>query len=442
MKFTKKISKRIFVIVVVTLATFGFMIGATITMQPVPRSPEGDGGVCTDIFEIGERAENMSSMMELAVRVIRKKRKMKMFAPFTFYEIVSYEMPSMVREVADGSGLNHSNVTLTQTWRLQQTKGQLPHLACRLRELRDEDIRICVQRRRETVGSTHIAYVGDSRVRQHVEVLLDHIRHLQPKITTHLGEVITVEKFLGEEGLKNWKKYKHDFRIECTRAFGLIVDFHWAALIDKGEKPPSGEEATKIGALDLLHRWLEAPSDQIPDLIILNTGAWQLMQHKPTVLQQIDEAAISVMTTLRPLLHHLASRSTVVWALPDPFKEYVSHDFSGKGHFTQQTNDILEWLLNAQIDLQAPGVIIWDSFLPVAYASRSDCIKLYAENVDLNYLPKFSVFPGQLSWHCSERMHVGFEALSVAVQMVLNHICNPHLGGNYCCSNSYQSSTM
>lgn len=77
-------------------------------------------------------------------------------------------------------------VSFIQTWRLQQTKGQLPHLACRLRELRDEDIRICVQRRRETVGSTHIAYVGDSRVRQHVEVLLDHIRHLQPKITTHL----------------------------------------------------------------------------------------------------------------------------------------------------------------------------------------------------------------------------------------------------------------
>ncbi|KAK8734640.1 hypothetical protein OTU49_005910, partial [Cherax quadricarinatus] len=112
------------------------------------------------------------------------------------------------------------------------------------------------------------AYVGDSRIRQHLEVLLDLIRSLQPRITTHLGEVITVETFLGEEGLKNWRKYKHNFRVECSQAPGLIVDFHWAAFIDRGQTPRN-EGDVMVGALDLLHRWIKAPQDQIPDIIVL-----------------------------------------------------------------------------------------------------------------------------------------------------------------------------
>lgn len=433
MKSVKNIFKILLVVCVITLATYIYSsINEDNTVKDLRAAPR-DNRVCRDIFEIGRRSKNMSSMIDLAVKLIKRKREKKLFMPQVFYEIVGYESPSMIRKVTDGSGLQYTNFTISKTWRFQQTQGQLPHLACRMREMQAEDLRMCVARRHESVGSTHIAYVGDSRIRQHLEVLLDLIRSLQPRITTHLGEVITVETFLGEEGLKNWRKYKHNFRVECSQAPGLIVDFHWAAFIDRGQTPRN-EGDVMVGALDLLHRWIKAPQDQIPDIIVLNTGAWQLMDIKPTVLQQIDEAAVSVMSTLRPLLQNLSTRATLVWALPDPFKEYISHDFSNKGHFTQQENDILEWLLNAQMELQPSGVVIWDSFLPVAYASRSDCMHLYDKNIELNSLPTFSTFSSQISWHCVERMHVGLEALSVAVQMVLNHVCNPYMTGDYCCS--------
>nr|XP_053642021.1 uncharacterized protein LOC128695433 isoform X2 [Cherax quadricarinatus] len=375
MKSVKNIFKILLVVCVITLATYIYSsINEDNTVKDLRAAPR-DNRVCRDIFEIGRRSKNMSSMIDLAVKLIKRKREKKLFMPQVFYEIVGYESPSMIRKVTDGSGLQHTNFTISKTWRFQQTQGQLPHLACRMREMQAEDLRMCVARRHESVGSTHIAYVGDSRIRQHLEVLLDLIRSLQPRITTHLGEVITVETFLGEEGLKNWRKYKHNFRVECSQAPGLIVDFHWAAFIDRGQTPRN-EGDVMVGALDLLHRWIKAPQDQIPDIIVL----------------------------------------------------------SNKGHFTQQENDILEWLLNAQMELQPSGVVIWDSFLPVAYASRSDCMHLYDKNIELNSLPTFSTFSSQISWHCVERMHVGLEALSVAVQMVLNHVCNPYMTGDYCCS--------
>lgn len=328
----------------------------------------------------------------------------------------------------------------TVKWRLEQTEGQLPHLACRLRQFTAEDVGRCVGRRRwRGSGTTHIAYVGDSRIRQHVEVLIDLLRDLQPRITTYKGVVLTPEQFLGAEGMMHWKKYKHDFRVECVRAPGLMVDFHWAALIDKGGAPRGKEGETRVGALHLIRRWLRAPKGRLPDVVILNTGAWQLMDVKQTIMDQIDDAAVTVMKKMRPMLKRLATRTTLVWALPDPFKEYISHIFGHTGHYTQQSNEVLEWLLNAQISLQPPGIIIWDSFLPIAFVARSDCMHFYAANISENLLGKFSNFLSFITWQCFERMHVGLEALSVAVQMVLNHVCNPYMVGMYCCSMPTQS---
>ncbi|KAG7161062.1 N-acetylneuraminate 9-O-acetyltransferase-like 2, partial [Homarus americanus] len=409
------------VVAVVVIFNYGAIEKHDVQKQ-IPRNMKNEHQTCRDIFEIGSRSKKMSNMTDLLVKVISRKKKKREFLPELFYEVAAQESPSMIRDhVHDGSGLQGTNLTLAKEWRFEQAKGQLPYLACQMREFRAEDLHTCVRRRSEVLGSTHITYVGDSRVRQHVEVLLDLIRDLQPKITTHQGDVLTVEKFLGEEGSKHWKKYKYNFRVECARAEGLIIDFHWAALIDKSEKPHTKMEDVKIGALQLFHRWLNAPKELLPDLIILNTGAWQLLDIRPTVLKQIDESAVQVMTTIRPLLKSLATRTTVVWALPDPFKEHISHDFGHTGHYTQQTSSILEWLLYAQIALQPNEVITWDSFLPVAHSSKIDCMQFAAENINVHLLPMFSTFPSLVSWHCTERMHVGLEALTVAVQMVLNH---------------------
>lgn len=60
---------------------------------------------------------------------------------------------------------------------------------------------------------------------------------------------------------------------------------------------------------------------------LLDTGAWQLMDVKGNIIDQVDSTAIGVMQVLYPLLKRLAELTTVVWALPDSFKEFMLHDF-------------------------------------------------------------------------------------------------------------------
>lgn len=221
-----------------------------------------------------------------------------------------------------------------------------------------------------------------------------------------------------------------------------------------------------------------------------DTGAWQLMDVKGNIIDQVDSTAIGVMQVLYPLLNHLSELTTVVWALPDSFKEFMLHDFGqsfsllylaveficcacfkmflhgyklklrklkfhfdhtytqdnkiadsyfnitgSTGKYTQQTNAILEWVLNGQAQLLPPRVLVWDSFLPVSHAALSDCIMFLSKNLDIKKLPAYSIFKPEITWHCTERMHVGFEALFVAAQMTINHICNPFMDEKgYCCS--------
>ncbi|XP_047477246.1 uncharacterized protein LOC125030922 isoform X2 [Penaeus chinensis] len=327
-----------------------------------------------------------------------------------------------------------------QQWRLQQVGGRLPHLACSLREYSGKDIGTCVGLRAKAGKTTHIMYIGDSRIRQHIEVLLDHMRDLDFIITTYQGQVITVEDFLGQKGSKQWFKYKHNFRVETSSSPRFILDYHWASDIQKRGNAREAEAAGKlpnyhVGAIDLLNTLKDAPEGTLPDLILLNTGAWQLMDIKGNIIDQVDSTAIEVMQVLYPLLNHLSELTTVVWALPDSFKEFMLHDFGSTGKYTQQTNAILEWVLNGQAQLLPPRVLVWDSFLPVSHAALSDCIMFLSKNLDIKKLPAYSIFKPEITWHCTERMHVGFEALFVAAQMTINHICNPFMDEKgYCCS--------
>lgn len=87
--------------------------------------------------------------------------------------------------IQDFSFFYHYLFLLSQQWRLQQVGGRLPHLACGLREYSGKDIGRCVRLRAKAGKTTHIMYIGDSRIRQHIEVLLDHMRDLDFIITTY-----------------------------------------------------------------------------------------------------------------------------------------------------------------------------------------------------------------------------------------------------------------
>lgn len=128
---------------------------------------------------------------------------------------------------------------------------------------------------------------------------------------------------------------------------------------------------------------------------------------------------------------HFDHAWTKNYKIADSYLNVTGHT----GKYTQQTNAILEWVLNGQAQLVPPRVLVWDSFLPVSHAALSDCITFLSKNLDIKKLPAYSIFKPEITWHCTERMHVGFEALLVAAQMMINHICNPFMDEKgYCCS--------
>ncbi|XP_042857527.1 uncharacterized protein LOC122243850 [Penaeus japonicus] len=144
-----------------------------------------DSAICKDIFEIGKLSPNMSKMVELGVGILKTRKKKRRFLYEYFYDIIGYAQPHMAMTTAKGRGLNGTNVAVKKQWRFQQVDGQLPHLACGLREYDGKDVATCTRLRAKAGKTTHIMYIGDSRIRQHVEVLLDHIRDLDLVITTH-----------------------------------------------------------------------------------------------------------------------------------------------------------------------------------------------------------------------------------------------------------------
>ncbi|KAF2360330.1 SGNH hydrolase-type esterase domain [Trinorchestia longiramus] len=115
--------------------------------------------------------------------------------------------------------------------RLKQLNGQLPHLPCRLREYSSAELRQCVVNRRKHGKATHAFFVGDSRIRQFVEVFLDVFRDLKFRIATFEGPVIGVDDFLSEDVDFLWTKYKREFEARSTELPDLRVDFYWTSLM-------------------------------------------------------------------------------------------------------------------------------------------------------------------------------------------------------------------
>ena len=73
-----------------------------------------------------------------------------------------------------------------QKWRLEELKGQLPYVSCKMRQYNSSDIKICLDKRKndKNFNGMRISYIGDSRIRQHLEILIDLVKPLNPKIQT------------------------------------------------------------------------------------------------------------------------------------------------------------------------------------------------------------------------------------------------------------------
>ncbi|XP_076033060.1 N-acetylneuraminate (7)9-O-acetyltransferase-like [Oratosquilla oratoria] len=309
-------------------------------------------------------------------------------------------------------------------------RGQLPYLSCPLHEFRTNDLKDCVAARKRNGLTSRIAFVGDSRIRYLLELFLYVYRDLDLLITTFKGETVTPELFLGETGKEYWIKYKHHFFVKSTKLKDLKFEFFWAPVLQENRNP---DEHRVAGARDLLEEWANS-NETLPDMIVLDSGTWGLIISKQEPLDTLVNHGVEAMKKLAPVLAQLATRTTVIFQLPDPIFEFVHHQFT-KSSYEQQTNAMMNWLLTAYANLHPPNVIVWDSFLPVAHQQREDCMKLIHYLKNLDTLPSYPSVPQKITWQCYERMHTGFEGLTIGLQMLINHICNPFVDRlDVCCN--------
>ena len=68
--------------------------------------------------------------------------------------------------------------------RFEMLKGKIPYLNCPLREYEEKTIAECVKIKLNNSESFHITFIGDSRVRNLMEVLLEVMASFQLTITT------------------------------------------------------------------------------------------------------------------------------------------------------------------------------------------------------------------------------------------------------------------
>ncbi|RXG55785.1 hypothetical protein Avbf_16020, partial [Armadillidium vulgare] len=121
---------------------------------------------------------------------------------------------------------------------LDKFEWELPYLPCRLLKYRAKDFGICERRRFEKGKTIYLSFVGDSRIRYHLETLLDILRPFNLSIQTFEGDKISVDDFLGLKGNSQWAKYKNKVNVTSSDLPGLFLEFIWAPNLHRGSKTP------------------------------------------------------------------------------------------------------------------------------------------------------------------------------------------------------------
>ena len=94
----------------------------------------------------------------------------------------------------------------------------------------------------------------------------------------------------------------------------------------------------------------------------------------------------------------------------------------------------MEWITLSQMKLRTPGVLWWDSFYPVAEKSKQDC--------NSSQWPIQPSLKFKESWKCQDAVHMNPGSLVLAVQMLVNQICNEFMPPDgYCCDDNEDRSS-
>jgi len=253
------------------------------------------------------------------------------------------------------------------------------------------DVEECFKYRHfQTNNPVHIAFVGDSRIRQ---MYMDMAWWLSE------GSLPPPEKHAD-------MAYKHP-------GSKATISFHWHPFVDSS-------------MYGIYKKWLSSPIKERPDTVVTGSATWSIKQSNGS-----NEALMDYKTnllSLLPFLREIASTTDVLWNIQDPVNESQLHPVRAMitNHRVNAYNKV------AESELHGESVIMWLSARLIAaqtWSSHSDGLHVGNETlalktqVLLNYYCNQPMDPADASCCIAPRIMSALQAIVISFLTVLMLIC-------------------
>ncbi|EFX78295.1 hypothetical protein DAPPUDRAFT_320629 [Daphnia pulex] len=228
----------------------------------------------------------------------------------------------------------------------------------------------------------HIAFVGDSRIRQQfynfLKLIPDYDRMTEPSPLPFV--------------------YDGDMEV-ISNLLRLRITFYWQPLIDDT-------------VVQLTRMWATDAETDAPYLLVLSMALWHMLQSEGANHQLYQKK----LKQLAPVLHQLANVSQIIWLNQFPTVEFYGNI---NGPNTEiHTEKIHQYnVAVGRILGNQKSVRIWDSCNPLAEEYVRGCTFSQRIQYALND-------PSDSFFNFKDYSHAGYSALSQSTQLLLNDICN------------------
>ncbi|XP_057380133.2 uncharacterized protein LOC130702482 [Daphnia carinata] len=278
---------------------------------------------------------------------------------------------------------------------INKIDGKCIFTQCPLRKYATRDVIRCfdslsVKRQRQPM---HIAFIGDSIIRQHFVSFLRLFPDYDSQITTQFNRF----------AYKNWSMQHHDDRNVTSQLLdNLRISFFWRNLINNE-------------LIADFKRWASTDDDsQAPDHIFLGLTVHHIIENDLITFKELLETSLVPLINQNLAIHR---HQRVVWlrlhAAIDQFYQYY-------GGFYAETvtmyNEAIERVL------KSTKVMMWDTIVTIVEEYLRACALTAYTRPDFDRVLIDKWMDGGYM-KCNDFVYPGMTAIAIGTQLIINHMC-------------------
>ncbi|XP_045028730.1 uncharacterized protein LOC123471454 [Daphnia magna] len=239
----------------------------------------------------------------------------------------------------------------------------------------------------------HIAFIGDSTIRQHFVSFLRLFPDHDSQITTQF------DRFAN----KNLTMQHHDDRNVTSQLLGnLRISFFWRNLINNE-------------LIADFERWASTDDDsRTPDYIFLGLTVHHLLENDLITFKELLETSLVPLINKSLAIHR---HQRVVW-----LRLHTSIDqfYQLYGGFYTETvtvyNEAIERIL------KSTNIILWDTIIAIVEEYLRACALTAYTRHDFDQV-LIDKWMDRGYMNCNDYVHPGMTAIAIGTQLIINHMC-------------------